>query len=617
MANLSPETIERLNRFKQSQKFAQLNPQTQERLNKFVGASTPQPNIMGDAIKQGLKSATDPILSPFGMGSQQREMGEMYGKGREAILESNIPLVGKGARAAFSEEGPTLTIPDNPITGRQDLKFSPQNIVKQIQGLGVDMATGLPVDAALAKGPAMAGSISKMISEGLGEAAGGVINTLIKPGKKAFRFNRNPGRAVAQEVGPKLNMGQLEEGIGEAKKRIYGELVKKASAKRGQKIVDATPIFEQIRNTVEELGKFPETYGPQIEAHRGFARDLETIVRQKGTIGKDGRIYLDPVDAVDLKRAIGELPSWDMNDPKLGSLTATSRKAYGAFNESIGKAVPELKAPNKTYSELMEANKAASSRNAQGQTRDAVSYPEAAALAFGGPVGWTLVGGKRVLSGTPFKTTVAAGLSQGARAGKGAARMLEGVKMPSIIEELIGKIMPKKKWSTGRPMLEGSQTTIGQIGGPPSPVESVGPRRLKPTQFEGEGFQMGDSEFGGSPTPQIRPGEQLGLPAPENIYGEGFKTLTPEEQVQDRLRKIVMGLPEGPTPEFPEVYVPGPYSEVRPIQPEVPFRGRVELEPKSPREYAKKSSGQKGEKTKQVNKLLERFKIWGLKGMED
>lgn len=575
--------------------------------------------LLDGAIRQGIKSATDPMLKNFGLDSQSREMQEMYGRGREAILESDMPVVGKGARSSLSQEGPILTIPDNPIIGRQDLKFSPQNIVKQIQGLGIDVATGLPADVAASKGPMVARSISKPISEGAENIAGRLINSLIKPGKKAFRFERNPGESVAKHVGPKMSLGGLEEGIGEATNRLSGEV--KSIASKSKNKVDITPVFEHIRNVVKELrDSFPDLYENQIKAHQDFASGLERLAREGGEIGKDGRMYVSPQDAIDIRRQVSKLPSWDMNDPKLGSLTKTSRESTGILNKEITKAVPELKEKFKDWSGLIEAERATQGREAGSQSQaigfNPIEMITAAALG-GGDIPRTIIAGAglKAVRSTPVVTTAASGLSQGAKAVRSAGNAIGSLERPSLIEELIRKLTGGKSIAKGAKQLAG-ETKKPQITGPIE-VKPTGPARLKPTQFEGEGFRMTEPEFGGSPTPQIRPSEQLALPAPENIYGEGFKTLTPEEQTRDRLRSLVTGLPQGPTPEFPEVYIPGPYSEVRPVQPEVPFRGTVNLEPKTPRQYAKKSTSQKGEKTKQVNKLLERFRIWGLKGMEE
>jgi len=265
----------------------------------------------------------------------------------------------------------------------------------------------------------------------------------------------------------------------------------------------------------------------------------------------------------------------------------------------------------------MEANKAASLRNTQNQTRDAVSYPEAAALTWGGPSGLALVGGKKLLSSTPLKTTVASGLNQGARAVEGAGKAVGMLERPSMIESLIAKLTKKPFVNKNAKQLTG-ESASPQLGGPRQPVQPTGPARLKPTQFEGEGFAMGEGEFGGSPTSQITPSGQRALPAPENIYGEGFRSMTPEEQASSGLRDRLNSLPQGPRPDFPEIYIPGPYSEVRPVQPEVPFRGRVELEPKTMGEFAKKRTpSQKGKKTESINKLLDRFQKFGLKGYED
>jgi hypothetical protein len=167
----------------------------------------------------------------------------------------------------------------------------------------------------------------------------------------------------------------------------------------------------------------------------------------------------------------------------------------------------------------------------------------------------------------------------------------------------------------GSGLIGGPQTQpLSQLMGPPNPIPQVGPRRLPQTFFEGEGFSVRPTEFGGSPTPQIPVSGQKMLPAPPNLYGEGFKTLTPEEQLMRRGPEIMSSLPEGPTPVFSRLQVPGEYSPVRPNVEAMPVRGTFPLDTNVGMEIPGPTPYQKGINTSILNRLLDRAKIWPKKG---
>lgn len=414
-------------------------------------------SLIPGAVKQGVKSAIDPLLAPLGLDSRSREMQDMYGKGREAALEAdpkifNHPVspFGPSAREGFSEEGPTISIPETPLNGKLDIKVSPRNIVKQIQGLGVDAAVGSVGDVAASRLPAAVGrGVLEPFAGGAEGIASRLLNYLIKPSKQSRKFGANPGRGVAKYVGPKMSKESLAEGIGEAKSGLLNKMEQNA-ADNPDALVDATPIFEQIRDTVKQLSKFPETYAGAIESHQAFARDLDNIVRQGGQI-KDGRMYVKPMDAIKLKRQIGELPSWAANDPKLGSLNKTARQAYGAFDKEIDRSLPGNEGFNRDISDLIGAEKGLQDGVARNDNKSPVGLLEMIAGAAAGkgnvfsPEAVAAAAGVKALRSTPAITTMSSGLGQAAKAGRKVAGALEASDRPSLIESLLQKLLGKSQ----------------------------------------------------------------------------------------------------------------------------------------------------------------------------
>jgi len=414
----------------------------------------PGMDIQG-AIKSGVSGAAEPILGPLGMGKMAREAQGMYGAGREAILESNMPIVGKQARSRFSQEGPTLTIPQTRISPKTDLKFSPQNITKQAQGLGVDIATGLGGDLIASRGPALLNrAVAKPLSNTLEGVGSRAMNILAKPSKQAMKY-ANPGRGLAKYVGPRLSKEGLRSGAEEQIGKLTTELQKLASSPEA-KPVDVTPVFEQIKASVDQLNALPETYAPQIQAHRELASDLANLARSKGKIGSDGRMYLDPKDAIEMKRIIGRIPSWNVMDPKLGSLSKVTRKAYGALDQSIDKSVPGSKAVNQGLSDLIGAERSLSDVISSGQKSNPINISPFDVMAGGGmsyamgpeagvPTYLGLKAAIAASKSTPVLSTVggvAGGLSRGVEsAGVG----LEKLNRPSIVEQIPSAVFSRMK----------------------------------------------------------------------------------------------------------------------------------------------------------------------------
>lgn len=514
-----------------------------------------QPNLLEGAIKQGVASATDPILAPFQLDSKTREMQSMYGAGREAILASDMPVLGAKARSGFSEEGPSINIPQNPIIGKQEIKLSPRNIAKQAQGLGVDLATGLSTDLAMSRGASAVGrSVLEPASRAIESGAGRMLNFLVKPPKNTFKFNANPGRGIVRNVGPQLTKEGLSEGVTNAKNRLLSQL-ETSTRENPNSVVDATPIFEQIRDTIKELRKFPETYDAQIGAHESLARDLDTLVSSKGKIGPDGRMYVNPSDALGIKRMIGELPSWGVQDPRLGSLTKTARKAYGAFDREIDKALPGNKQLNQDISDLIGAEKGLEEGMSREQNKWPVGLMEMIPAAIAGrgnvmsPEAIAVAGAIRAARSVPAITTAGSATGQLARGVRGVGRAAQAIEKPSMIESFINKLTTNKRL---KPQSDGS----------------TGPRFLR-------GPESQKAIAGQAQPPQ--------LGAPENLFGKDFRTMTPAEIEAARkgLEDLIASLPQGPTPNFPKVLRPhGEVSPPRPNVERVPFRGKVNLEPK-------------------------------------
>lgn len=381
-----------------------------------------------------------------------RAMTDVYTDNREKLLESNAPIVGKGARSGLSDQ-PVLkkSIPDllKAVLGpganvaEIALKNSPREMAKQAQGIGIDVAAD-----ALASGvPSIVGKkILKPASEAMESLGGRLLNFYIKPRAAGYKFGSNPGMSVVKHIGPQMSRENLLEAIVNKKSELMDRLEESVANSDGR--VDATPIFQEISSQLSKLKKFPETYSEQIKAHRSLANDFMNIIKEYATF-KDGKVLVNPQDALQIKRALGEMPSWATMDPKLGSLTKTSRKAYGRFDREIDKVVPESAELNEDVSGLIGAQKGIELGKQRENNKNPFGLIDTlVGLTAGGTAGpvaglGAALGSKALRSAT-VQTTAASAFGVAGKAGKATAKALESTKRPMIIQELLDKILPKE-----------------------------------------------------------------------------------------------------------------------------------------------------------------------------
>lgn len=401
-------------------------------------------------------TALDPFLAPINLSSSQRQMQDMYMQGREGILESQ-PM--KSMRSGLSTEKAPINRmiqAQNPAVGlgMEIGNQSPQELAKQAQGLVVDVASGLGGDVLAAKTP----GIFKGLINSLGKTQEGLaarfINAHIKPRQSAYNFGRNPGKTVAEYIGTTSDRQSLFNKVSELKENFLSQL--EESAKTSNTPVDVTVVFKQIANEVGQMRKLPRTYAEQIDTHMNLAYDLKDTIEKHATI-KNGKIFVDPVNAINIKRILGQLPSWSANDPKLGTVTKTARKAYGAFDKEIDKAIPGAKKLNDDVSNLIGAEQAIKVGQQREQNRNPIlNLPNmllGTAGVFGASGNIPAAAGAAVtaelLRSTPFNTAVASGLSKTGRATQSVGKGVGMLERKSLIENMIERLTKKKSKSSG------------------------------------------------------------------------------------------------------------------------------------------------------------------------
>lgn len=299
-------------------------------------------------------------------------------------------------------------------------------------GMGLDaLMVAEPFTGAIRKAaPTIAGKTLEGTGTALQESGGRFNNFLIKPRAAGYKFGANPGRSVAKYIGPQVDKEGLLDAISNKKNELLTQLEINVKKHPGS-LVDASPVFQNIIDSIDQMRSLPRTYLSQIASHHDLFNDVAAMIKSKAII-KNGKIYVNPADAIAIKRQLGDIPSWNVLDPKLGGLTKTVRKAYGAFDKEIDKAVPGSAALNQDISDLIGAQKGIQ----LGKQRDLGKSPISLIdLGFGGLTGMHSgglgtaagVAGSMFLRSTPFNTTAGYLSYKLGKLLKGAGKKVQGV----------------------------------------------------------------------------------------------------------------------------------------------------------------------------------------------
>lgn len=314
MENLSSETIERLNRFRQSDKFSSLKPETQARLNSFVGVSDENP--LDDVIKE--------TPSRFGR--------ELMNPNPDVV--SNVMAGGFApTRAAVSAIQPIYDESKRQIV--EALPGKTENwMLKGAEATGVDLLTGLAVPGgfeAAAKIPLkgltlgerfMGLPLSKLFASKKGQL-NKALDLSIKSRDEATRLFpqaqgsledvRNTGEATSKYVSKSKNYEDVANQL---------ELAKGINAGEKQKLLDS--------------GKIAYTTG-QHDEMLSLINEAKTSPTANTMAGRRRLKALQEARDADLEFLNKQSPE-DLNDPnfyqKLKEFHQGEAKKAGVYREN-------------------------------------------------------------------------------------------------------------------------------------------------------------------------------------------------------------------------------------------------------------------------------------------
>jgi len=316
-------------------------------------------------------------------------------------------LPGAGATATtakIASKVPALAGPSAKLATKAAIEGAGMGALSKAQG---SSNTGAAVNTAIGAASPYAGIVARAIAEKWPAA---IVNNMLRPFAKQFRFGKNPGQAVVDEGIVARSMNSLLEQVSAAKKDVGKEIgqvlgrPKPLKTKTGaymmpppdpgnipQIVTKEHPSFNELelaknRGIIDSLNQankiVPQEQVGAIddaiaEAVRGgptnqpivdqlllFKKSIlnESKLNPAGQIEFSGpRGPMTPAEAQNLKHSIGENTRWT-GEAYDKPLNLAKSKTYGKLASDVEAKVPEVEDLSRRYSNLMEAEKIAERR---------------------------------------------------------------------------------------------------------------------------------------------------------------------------------------------------------------------------------------------------------------
>jgi len=227
------------------------------------------------------------------------------------------------------------------------------------------------------------------------KTSGGLINSLIKPLSKEFRFGRDPGLGVATEGITGNTLEGLTKNIVEKKQQI-GKSVADGLAQADKidpKKINISPLFEPIDNAINTAVKNGDQalVSRLLDVKNGLTKEFKLIDGKLVEQG-DKNLSLTRVEANKLKQEIGNATKWT-GQPFDGDINQVRVRLYQNINDAIDAITPGTKDLNARYSNLLSAEKSAERTKAIGERHDIFGVKDLGLSSIAGLAGYAKGGG--------------------------------------------------------------------------------------------------------------------------------------------------------------------------------------------------------------------------------
>src|SRR5208337_1347185 len=241
------------------------------------------------------------------------------------------------------------------------------------------------------------------------------ITQEIRPTAADVKFGKDPARAVLNEniVGNSLpDLGtKVFDRLHEIGNTIDQTL---QSPENATKKLDASKALEPVDRAMKQAVKDGDQglYERLAQLKQQFGQEWKEVTPEtggKGTIQPTGPrdLNLNPYEATQLKRLVGDSTTWTGNDPFENKLNAVKGDMYAILKNEVNEAVPAVKDLNERYSNLVSAGKAIERRI---PVSERLASWHLSDIALGASGHLPLAATRKLLGTTAIRTRIAQGL---------------------------------------------------------------------------------------------------------------------------------------------------------------------------------------------------------------
>jgi hypothetical protein len=324
---------------------------------------------LAQSINQNLKTLNELNAAGADVGRFERTPGQALGTainagvtaltfGRNVVGPKAVELAGRVAPQAVPAVEKAVSV------GRG---IVPRVVEGGAIGAGYQAAANLnegePVSedvlSAILLGAAIpvAGTVTRKVTSGvqsqIADTSGRVMNSVLKPLAKDFAYGRNPGATVAKERIVASNLDDLATKISQRKNEVGRRIEQTLTS--SNKTVDMSDAFAPLDKAIEDAQRMPTTNASIINRLEGIKSDLKNLYSDMGT--------MTVAEANKVKQDVGNMTRWTGNNSDDEMTNKALKSTYGAINEKVTKAVPEIVELNETYGGLLSAEIAAKYRD--------------------------------------------------------------------------------------------------------------------------------------------------------------------------------------------------------------------------------------------------------------
>jgi hypothetical protein len=304
-----------------------------------------------------------------------------------------------------------------------------------------DIDEDVALTAALGGAIPFAGAIGGKATKDL---SGRIVNSLIKPVKRAMAYGKDPGRGVIKEGIVANTFEELGEKVVAKKSEIGAMIGEKIEKAPEGTVIDLGDIFNPIDDAIAQAGKAKRTKSAVVkrltDAKLDIAESLGLKVDEQLELAKiidkeiGGEIVLDtellskinPQRAFDVKQVVADITRFTGNPSDDEAVNKALKGVYGKLKGGLNKNIKGLEDLNERFADMTGADVAIKHRDDILQRQNLIFgfTPQItgsaagimALISTGQPLTSALVAGatgigSKLLGTTAFKTRVAKTIS--------------------------------------------------------------------------------------------------------------------------------------------------------------------------------------------------------------